>query len=138
MVSGLRRLCEKCCEKEEVCEKATKDNRGPGASLAEDGFGGFPASGGVVGSERKDKKKKKKVKGREEEEGDLAGVRVRNYCKKLVGNRAGVPVKLIPTQRLGGEDGADRGFVLLRGGFAAKVEDGVTYVCAWLCDRVLR
>ncbi len=56
------KLCEKCCEKEEECPKATKDNRGPGAELAEEeGFGGFPAKGGVVsaGGEKKKKKKKK-------------------------------------------------------------------------------
>ena len=50
------------CVQDEECPKANKDNRGPGAELAEDGFGGFPARGGVV-SAAGEKKKKKKKKG---------------------------------------------------------------------------
>ena len=138
--------CETCCEKDDECPKADAGNRALGVRLAdEEGYGGFPARGGVVsddGVKRKKKKakgKKKKKKGKKEasaaaeevdevDEEDEVPSNVIAYTQALTSARNGLPLCILPTQCLGDDEGTSpRGFTVPRasGGLRAVLQKGV-------------
>ena len=71
----------------------------------------------------------------DEEDDDEVPVRVKSYTTGLTAARASLPLRIDSEQRLGGDDGFERGFKLpsAKGGFRATLEPG-TCLCSHPVD----